>query len=101
MNDLAKLKRENRELKKRIRELVGAVDVFLAFLDAEMLKPSSAKRGEQIGKAWGFLNFYNDIAKLNTLKVPLKKLKFQNSENRTAKANEIIERHHKAMEEFK
>jgi hypothetical protein len=56
-------RRDNRELRKYLRDLVDGVSVTLAVLDGEMAKPSDEGRGRRIAKALNALNLQNDIAR--------------------------------------
>lgn len=56
-------KRDNRELKKHLRDLTDAVKVCLQALDDEMVRPPSEARGSRIAKISNALNLQNDIAR--------------------------------------
>jgi len=56
-------RRDNRELKKHLRNLTETVAQFMAALDAEMKLPSDASRGKRIAHMTNALNMQNDIAR--------------------------------------
>lgn len=65
-------RRKARELKKHLTDLTATVTAFLAALDAEMCKTSSADRGRAIAKMSNALNLQNNIAKRFGLGVGVK-----------------------------
>jgi hypothetical protein len=56
------LKRENRKLKKNLKDLTKCVGDVLACIDKEMSQPSTNKRGKRIAKLANALDMANDSA---------------------------------------
>lgn len=72
---MSNLRRENRRHKKYLKDLVGAVRLFLGELDVEMRKPSTVERGRRIAELSNALEFGNDEAWHFGLGKPLRKKK--------------------------
>ena len=53
----------NPQMKKYLRGLTKAVDVYLKAFDAEMAKPSDYERGRRIAALSNHLEMANDMAK--------------------------------------
>ena len=58
--ELKRLRRENRELKKYLRNIANAVAQSIAALDGAMKETESRQRGERIGAVVHALEFTND-----------------------------------------
>jgi hypothetical protein len=74
MNDkeILELKRQNRNLKRHLKDLVNSTQIFLDNMDIVMKRPSTPERGEMIAKQCNDLDMANQIARHFGLGVPFK-----------------------------
>ena len=56
------MRKENRELKKHLRQTTESVVQFIKWLDAEMVKPSTVDRGKRVARVASNMEFLNDRA---------------------------------------
>jgi hypothetical protein len=62
--DLRKTKRELNETRKRANMFVANVELFIAWLDEEMRRPSNVERGSRVAKAINSLAMSKDMLRL-------------------------------------
>jgi hypothetical protein len=68
------LKRELRETRSNLRDLVACVDSFLKQMDTVMAAPADVKRGMKVARLTSALDLQNQIAKRYGLDMALKKV---------------------------
>lgn len=71
--EIKALKRQNRELKKHLKDLTILVSNYLKNLDVVMKEPSTVERGRKIANLANSLDFFNDSARYFGLGVDFRK----------------------------
>lgn len=74
MDDPQELKRENRKLKRELRQLIQVSRNAVKLLDEEMKKPSNCERGKRVARITNALEFQTDSAWHFGLGKPLRRV---------------------------
>jgi hypothetical protein len=72
-DELKSVKRQLRDTRRHLRDLVNAAGLAIVTLDDEMKKPSTEQRGRNVAKICNYLEMQNDSAAHFGLGLPLRK----------------------------